>query len=134
MVKKQLDIHPDYSVVSTGKFLVIIIFDRFKQYICVLSGHSLGASIASIGGLSLKANFPNVTVKMYTFGGFVRLTVLSNPLKSPCQGQPRTGNSGYATLVEETLGISNIFRGKTHSWSHEISMKLNRCCSRSYIR
>jgi hypothetical protein len=94
----------------------------------------LGASIASVGGLSLKANFPNVTVKMYTFGGIVRLAVLSNPLKSLRQGQPRTGNSGYATLVEEMLGISNIFRGKTHSWSYEISMKLNRCRSRSYIR
>ncbi|KIM78843.1 hypothetical protein PILCRDRAFT_74960 [Piloderma croceum F 1598] len=90
VVKKQLEIHPGYSIVSTG--------------------HSLGASIASIGGLSLKANFPNVTVKMYTFGGFVRLAVLSNPLKSLRQGQPRTGNSGYATLVEEMLGISNIFR------------------------
>jgi hypothetical protein len=31
----------------------------------------LGAAIASIGGLSLKANFPDITVKMYTFGGFV---------------------------------------------------------------
>jgi len=73
VVEKQLEIHPGYSIVSTG--------------------HSLGAAIASISGLSLKANFPNATVKMYTFG------------------QPRTGNFGYATLVEEIIGRSNIFRG-----------------------
>lgn len=31
-------------------------------------GHSLGGAVASIGGLSLKSNFPNATVKVYTFG------------------------------------------------------------------
>jgi len=72
MIEKQLELYPGYYIVSTG--------------------HSLGAAIASISGLSLKVNFPNSTVKMYTFG------------------QPRTGNSGYATLVEKTLGKSNIFR------------------------
>lgn len=72
VVETQLEMHPGYSIVSTG--------------------HSLGAAIASIGGLSLKANFPNATVKMYTFG------------------QPRTGNSGYATLAENIMGRSNIFR------------------------
>jgi len=72
VVERELEIHPGYSIVSTG--------------------HSLGAAIASISGLSLKANFLNATVKMYTFG------------------QPRTGNSGYATLVEDMLGRSNMFR------------------------
>lgn len=41
----------------------------------------------------MKANFPEEDVKIYTFG------------------QPRTGNAPYAELVEETVGLSNIFRG-----------------------
>ena len=30
VVKKQLEIHPGYSIVSTGNFLVVINFDPFK--------------------------------------------------------------------------------------------------------
>jgi hypothetical protein len=63
------------------------------DYTIVSTGHSLGGSLASIASLSLKANLPaNATVKLYTFG------------------QPRTGNSVYASLVETALGDSNIFR------------------------
>jgi len=72
-MRSQLAAHPDYSVVVTG--------------------HSLGGALASIAGLSLKVNFPEAMVKLYTFG------------------QPRTGDSVYAELVESSLGVSNIFRG-----------------------
>jgi len=72
VIETELKIHPDYTIVATG--------------------HSLGAAIASISGLSLKSNFPNATVRVFTFG------------------QPRTGNHGYAALAEELLGKTNIFR------------------------
>ncbi|TDL21692.1 alpha/beta-hydrolase [Rickenella mellea] len=71
-VKAQLGAHPGYTLVSTG--------------------HSLGGALASIGGLSLKSNFPGSSVRMFTFG------------------QPRTGNAAYASLVESVVGTSNIFR------------------------
>ncbi|TDL19369.1 alpha/beta-hydrolase [Rickenella mellea] len=72
-VKAQLAAHPGYTLVSTG--------------------HSLGGALASLGGLSLKSNFPGSSVRMFTFG------------------QPRTGNAAYASLVESIVGTSNIFRG-----------------------
>lgn len=84
----------------------------------------MGAAIASIGGLSLKANFPNVTVKMYTFGGYLlRQFPKMQSTELLYQGQPRTGNFGYATLVEEMLGRSNVFRG-TYYGRFYVSMEL----------
>ncbi|TDL21691.1 alpha/beta-hydrolase [Rickenella mellea] len=71
-VKAQLAAHPGYTLVSTG--------------------HSLGGALSSLGGLSLKSNFPSSNVRLFTFG------------------QPRTGNPAYAALVESVVGTSNIFR------------------------
>ncbi|KAH8115122.1 alpha/beta-hydrolase [Phellopilus nigrolimitatus] len=71
-VSEQLHANPTYSLVSTG--------------------HSLGASLASLGAISLASNFPGTPLKMYTFG------------------QPRTGNPAYASLAEMLVGVDNIFR------------------------
>ncbi|EJD04681.1 alpha/beta-hydrolase [Fomitiporia mediterranea MF3/22] len=72
-VSDQLKAHPDYSLISTG--------------------HSLGGALASLGGVSLAANFPDTPLRVFTFG------------------QPRTGNPAYATLAENLIGVSNLFRG-----------------------
>lgn len=74
-VQSQLAENPPYSLVSVG--------------------HSLGGALSSLGGVSLAANFPNVPLKVYTFG------------------QPRTGNPAYATLAESLIGAENIFRGSS---------------------
>ncbi|KLO05084.1 alpha/beta-hydrolase [Schizopora paradoxa] len=71
-VAQQLIQHPSYSLVSTG--------------------HSLGSALASLSAVSLAANFPGHSLKMYTFG------------------QPRTGNPAYAALAENLVGVDNIFR------------------------
>ncbi|PAV15548.1 voltage-gated potassium channel [Pyrrhoderma noxium] len=73
IVSDQISTHPSYSLVSTG--------------------HSLGGALASLGGVSLAANFPDASLRMFTFG------------------QPRTGNAAYATLAENLVGINNIYRG-----------------------
>lgn len=75
-VRSQLAAHPGYTLISVG--------------------HSLGGALSSLGGLSLKSNFPTANVIMYTFG------------------QPRTGDPNYAALVDRILGVGNIFRG-THT-------------------
>ncbi|KAL5510976.1 hypothetical protein ACEPAG_3695 [Sanghuangporus baumii] len=72
-VSSELEAHSDYSLVSTG--------------------HSLGGALASLGGVSLAGNFPDVPLRVFTFG------------------QPRTGNPAYANLAEELIGASNIYRG-----------------------
>lgn len=71
-VASQLAKHPSYSLVSVG--------------------HSLGGALASIAGISLKANFPHVPLRMFTIG------------------QPRTGNAEYVALAESLIGAGNIFR------------------------
>lgn len=73
VVSNQVSTYPSYSLVSTG--------------------HSLGGALASLGGVSLAANFPSVPLRMFTFG------------------QPRTGNPAYATLAEDFVGVDNIYRG-----------------------
>jgi len=72
VVGAQLRAHPGYTVIAVG--------------------HSLGGAVASLCGLSVKVNFPEEEVKIYTFG------------------QPRTGNAPYAALVEQTVGFFNVFR------------------------
>ncbi|KAJ7798471.1 alpha/beta-hydrolase [Mycena olivaceomarginata] len=63
------------------------------QYTVVVTGHSLGGSLAALGATSLKIALPGkVTIMLYTFG------------------QPRTGDNEFATFVESTLGVDNIFR------------------------
>ncbi|GJJ14211.1 hypothetical protein Clacol_008473 [Clathrus columnatus] len=60
-------------------------------YSLVTTGHSLGGALSSIAAVSLKFNFPDVPIQMYTYG------------------QPRTGNPAYATLVNDMFG-TNAFR------------------------
>jgi len=74
-VRSQLDEHPGYALVS--------------------SGHSLGGALSSLAGISLQQNFPDSSVRMFTYG------------------QPRTGNPIYASFVNDNFG-SNAFRG-THT-------------------
>ncbi|TDL27132.1 alpha/beta-hydrolase [Rickenella mellea] len=71
-LKTQHELYPDYTLISTG--------------------HSLGGAIASLGGVSMKCNFPEANVRLFTFG------------------QPRTGNAAYAAFVETTLGVRNVHR------------------------
>ena len=71
-VASELKAHPTYTLISTG--------------------HSLGAALASLGGISLASNFPGQPLLVYTFG------------------QPRTGNPAYADLAEKLIGVNNIFR------------------------
>ena len=77
-VSSQLKAHPSYTLISVG--------------------HSLGAALASLGGVSLASNFPGQPLLVYTFG------------------QPRTGNPAYADLAESLIGVDNIFRGKVLSF------------------
>ncbi|KAJ2930259.1 hypothetical protein H1R20_g6800, partial [Candolleomyces eurysporus] len=62
------------------------------SYTVVVTGHSLGGAVASLGALSLKSAFPSANVKLYTYG------------------QPRVGNAAFASLVESRVGASNIYR------------------------
>ncbi|OCB91944.1 alpha/beta-hydrolase [Sanghuangporus baumii] len=71
-IASELQAHPDYTLISTG--------------------HSLGASLACLCGLSLASNFPGTPLRVFTFG------------------QPRTGDSAYADLVERLVGVDNIYR------------------------
>ncbi|KAF8059839.1 alpha/beta-hydrolase [Lyophyllum atratum] len=71
-VRQELASHPGYTIVTTG--------------------HSLGGALSSLAGITLKQNFPNVPIRMYTYG------------------QPRTGNSAYATWVNQQFGPGKHFR------------------------
>ncbi|KAJ2915425.1 hypothetical protein MD484_g5008, partial [Candolleomyces efflorescens] len=73
VVRSQLASHPGYTIVVTG--------------------HSLGGSLASLAGISLKRNFPHVPLRLYTYG------------------QPRTGDPNYALLLNREVGSRNIYRG-----------------------
>ncbi|KAF7298746.1 Lipase-3 domain-containing protein [Mycena indigotica] len=80
-----------------------------RQYRLVVTGHSLGGSVASIAAVSLKTAFPHTDLKLFTFGH--SWYGLSWRLRSDCVlGQPRVGNSEFATYVEDLLGTENIFR------------------------
>jgi len=63
-----------------------------SDYSIVVSGHSLGGAMASISALAIRAAHPSVPLKLYTYG------------------QPRTGNPAFAALVEQKIGVDNIFR------------------------
>ncbi|KAJ7183672.1 alpha/beta-hydrolase [Mycena filopes] len=66
---------------------------KFPTYTIVVTGHSLGGALASLGATALKTALPTTPLKLYTFG------------------QPRTGDAKYAAFVESTIGVANIFRG-----------------------
>ncbi|PPQ78601.1 hypothetical protein CVT24_002053 [Panaeolus cyanescens] len=63
-----------------------------EGYSIVTAGHSLGAALASLSAVSMKSNFPDVPVRMYTYG------------------QPRTGNPNYAKWVNSNFGPGEAFR------------------------
>ena len=71
-ISDQIAKYPDYSLISTG--------------------HSLGGALASIAGVSLASNFPDTSLRLFTYG------------------QPRTGNVEYAQMTERLIGASNILR------------------------
>ncbi|KAJ7715516.1 alpha/beta-hydrolase [Mycena maculata] len=66
---------------------------KFPTYTLVVTGHSLGASIAALAAVDLKTALPDATLQLYTFG------------------QPRTGDANWAAFAESTIGVDNIFRG-----------------------
>ncbi|KAI0047903.1 alpha/beta-hydrolase [Auriscalpium vulgare] len=76
-VREELDVYPDYTVIVTG--------------------HSMGGSLASIASLSLKVNLPEANVRLFTYG------------------QPRTGDSGFADLLDDVVGRNNLHRA-VHTW------------------
>jgi predicted lipase len=55
------------------------------DYSLVTSGHSLGGALSSLAAVGLKLNFPNTNLRMFTYG------------------QPRTGDSGYASFVNSNI-------------------------------
>ncbi|THH07250.1 hypothetical protein EW145_g3508 [Phellinidium pouzarii] len=80
------------SVTETVLSTVSDQLDAFPGYSLISVGHSLGAALASLGGVSLAANFPGIPLTVFTYG------------------QPRTGNPSYASLAEDLIGVDNIFR------------------------
>ena len=78
------------NIISTVKSQLA----SYPSYTLISTGHSLGGALASLGGVSLGSNFPGVPLEMWTFG------------------QPRTGNKAYATLAENVVGVTNIYRGE----------------------
>ena len=80
---------------SVARTVVNSVRDQLNQhagYKVVTVGHSLGGALASLAAVALKANFPDVPLRVYTYG------------------QPRTGDRAYANLVESLVGAGNIFR------------------------
>ncbi|KAJ6574314.1 alpha/beta-hydrolase, partial [Mycena capillaripes] len=53
-----------YSVISTVRAQIA----AHPGYQLVSSGHSLGGALSSLAGISLQQNFPDNTVRMYTYG------------------------------------------------------------------
>jgi len=80
---------------SVAEFVISEVRSQLVEnpgYSIVMSGHSLGGSLSSIGGTALKYIFNTTNTRIFTYG------------------QPRTGNSVYARFVQEIVGIENIFR------------------------
>ncbi|KAH7888966.1 Alpha/Beta hydrolase protein, partial [Phlebopus sp. FC_14] len=80
------------SVARTALECLRAQLDAHPSYRIVVAGHSLGGSIGSIASIAIKYTFAEKDVQLYTFG------------------QPRTGDSAFAELVEDMVGIDNIFR------------------------
>jgi len=64
----------------------------YPTYTIVTSGHSLGGALSTLGGISLKQNFPAQAVRTYTYGA------------------PRVGNDVFANWVNAQIGVDNLFR------------------------
>lgn len=82
------------SVATTVISAVQTQLASYPSYTIISLGHSLGAALASLGGISIAENFPDTPLRVYTFG------------------QPRTGNPSYANLAESVIGVDNIFRSE----------------------
>lgn len=67
-----------------------------EGYALTVTGHSLGASLASLASASLASASLGMNITTYTFG------------------QPRTGNTAYANMVDQVLPFGKMFR-VTHS-------------------
>lgn len=73
------------SVASTVISLVSAQVAKYPKYSVTVTGHSLGASLASLAALSMKYNFKNNSVVMYNYG------------------QPRTGDVNYANFFDASF-------------------------------
>lgn len=87
----------------------------YPSYNLVVTGHSLGGSVGSFAALALKEAFPNKPLKLFTFGELTSFDVFDartsrSSLYIFGEGQPRTGNAAFASLVENRIGVNNIFR------------------------
>ena len=83
----------------------------YPSYKIIMAGYSLGGAVASITALLIKAAVPNTPLKLFTYGGLIFfMPGLSNITTVGTQGQHRTGNSAFVSLVESRIGTSNIFR------------------------
>ncbi|KAJ7863392.1 alpha/beta-hydrolase [Mycena leptocephala] len=80
------------DVADTVRSTVKSQFAKFPTYTVIVTGHSLGGSLAALGAVSLKKELPSAPMKLYTFG------------------QPRTGDAQWAAFAESTIGVANIFR------------------------
>jgi predicted lipase len=54
----------------------------------IVTGHSLGAALATLAALDLKANFPQLNIILYNFGS------------------PRVGNTDFASYYQSKIGTS----------------------------
>lgn len=77
------------AVAATVISLVAVQLAAHPGYKITVAGHSLGAALASLGGLSMKHNFKNTAVTMYNYG------------------QPRTGDINYAAYFDASFPLVN---------------------------
>ncbi|KAF9461268.1 Alpha/Beta hydrolase protein [Collybia nuda] len=96
-----------YNVVSSDVLgIVRSQLATYPGYSIVITGHSLGGSVASIAALSIQAAHPSISIKLYTYG------------------KP-TGNAAFASLVESRIGVNNIHRAvHTHDGVPTILFKV----------
>lgn len=118
-VKSQLAAHPGYTVISTGtSFFMLHIhwvnFFHFQGTLSVVLLHRSAVCLSRPTSHPIPSNF-TVSVCSRRHADLLHFT------QTGSKGQPRTGNAAYATLVEDTVGVSNIFRGNTSLldvWCH----------------
>lgn len=69
-------------------------------------------ALSSLAGISLQQNFPENTVRMYTYGKATSITLWSKAeSRLLISGQPRTFNPTGANFVNAQFG-SRAFRGE----------------------
>ncbi|KAI6157943.1 Alpha/Beta hydrolase protein [Pisolithus tinctorius] len=95
---KRPHVHTGFLIAyqSIAQILLDIVglqINMYPMYAVVVTGHSLGGAVASIASIAIRNTYPAATVRLYTIG------------------QPRTGDSAYAALVEKMVGSENVYRG-----------------------